>query len=131
MRINTTRLEEIIREELRDLRRGPHCDGTVCLGQVDGMQVHLHVTKEEDDFIDGSENDCCIQPDKPALPKEVHLVHIIESERGWGQKIEDVKEFNSKTEAEEFITEYNSVNDKPTVPDWYMMAKYAGTKIKE
>lgn len=50
-------------------------------------------------------------------------VAIIESERGWGTKIDEIIEFNTLEEAEDFINEYNSVNNKEVVPDWYMYAK--------
>lgn len=52
-------------------------------------------------------------------------VEIIESERGWGQKVDEVKEFNSKIEAEKFIRAYNAKNNLPEVPDWYMYARLA------
>ncbi len=50
-------------------------------------------------------------------------VYIIESERGWGQKIDEVKEFDTLELAETFVTEYNSHNTEETVPDWYMRAE--------
>jgi hypothetical protein len=50
-------------------------------------------------------------------------VLIIESERGWGQKIDEVKEFDTVAEAKKFVTDYNKYNTKKTVPDWYMYAK--------
>ena len=50
-------------------------------------------------------------------------VNIIESERGWGQKIDEVKEFETLELAEAFVTEFNSHNTKDTVPDWYMRAE--------
>ena len=49
-------------------------------------------------------------------------VAIIESERGWGQKIDEVMTFPTKEERDAFIKEYNSKNDKKEVPDWYMYA---------
>lgn len=49
-------------------------------------------------------------------------VIIVESERGWGQKIDEVKRFPSREEAETFCAEYNKQNDKDHVPDWYMYA---------
>lgn len=52
-------------------------------------------------------------------------VLIIESERGWGQKIDEVKEFDTLEEAEKFVKEFNFYNDKPYVPDWYMYAEIA------
>ena len=50
-------------------------------------------------------------------------VEIIESERGWGQRVDEEKEFATLQEAEEFCTKFNAVNDSPTVPDWYMYAR--------
>ncbi len=52
-------------------------------------------------------------------------VHIIESERGWGQRLDETKEFDTYKEAEEFCTKYNASNDKDYVPDWYMRAEIA------
>lgn len=52
-------------------------------------------------------------------------VLIIESERGWGAKVDEVKEFDTKELAEAFIKEYNSKNTEDTVPDWYMYARLA------
>ena len=57
-----------------------------------------------------------------AKPKYRWRVDIIESERGWGQKIEDTKFFDSETEAKKFVKDFNSKNDKDYVPDWYMYA---------
>ncbi len=56
-------------------------------------------------------------------------VLLIESERGWGSKVEDVKEFDTLAAAEEFIDEFNSVNDLEEVPDWYMYAELAEDRI--
>lgn len=50
-------------------------------------------------------------------------VEIIESERGWGQRIDQTKQFDSLPEAEKFVKEYNRKNNKPEVPDWYMYAR--------
>jgi hypothetical protein len=50
-------------------------------------------------------------------------VAIIESERGWGSKIDEVKEFDTPEEAKDFVTKFNAGNDKPEVPDWYMRAE--------
>jgi hypothetical protein len=49
-------------------------------------------------------------------------VYIIESEDVWSQKVDEVKEFLSLKEAEAFCREYNSENNLPTTPDWYMYA---------
>jgi hypothetical protein len=57
---------------------------------------------------------------------DVYKVEVIESERGWGSKIDEVKYFNTKEFAEKFVKEFNSANDKDVVPDWYMYAQYCG-----
>lgn len=57
---------------------------------------------------------------------DVYKVEIIESERGWGSKIDEVKYFSTKESAEKFVKEFNSANDKDVVPDWYMYARYCG-----
>jgi len=55
-------------------------------------------------------------------------VYIIESERGWGQKVDEVKEFDTKEEAEAFARAYNRENNPPMAdtPEWYMYAKVEG-----
>ncbi len=55
-------------------------------------------------------------------PKYRWRVDIIESERGWGQRTDEIKFFDSEDEAKEFVVEYNKENNKPVVPDWYMYA---------
>ena len=57
------------------------------------------------------------------MAKYRYRVDIIESERGWGQKIEDTKFFDDETKANEFVKGYNKDNNLPYVPDWYMYAK--------
>ena len=53
-------------------------------------------------------------------------VVIIESERGWGQRVDDVKYFDSKKDAEDYCREYNKSNTDDVAPDWYMKAEFAG-----
>jgi hypothetical protein len=50
-------------------------------------------------------------------------VRIIESERGWGQKVDEVKEFDTREEASDFCGTFNLRNDQISVPDWYMYAE--------
>ena len=50
-------------------------------------------------------------------------VHIIESEKGWGQRVEEVLEFPTLEEAEEFCKKFNAENSEPDAPDWYMYAR--------
>ena len=52
-------------------------------------------------------------------------VFIMEYERGWGSKVDEVKEFPTLTEAQEFCIEFNSKNTAATAPDWYMVAEVA------
>jgi hypothetical protein len=49
-------------------------------------------------------------------------VQIIESERGWGQKVEEIRKFSTLEEANQFKKEFNAENDLDYVPDWYMYA---------
>jgi len=58
-------------------------------------------------------------------PGEKVRVQIIESERGWGQKVDEVKYFDTYEEAEAFVNDYNKENNLPYVPDWYMYAQIA------
>lgn len=49
-------------------------------------------------------------------------VTIIESERGWGQRIDDVMEFKNYEDAKKYQIKFNADNNKNYVPDWYMVA---------
>lgn len=52
-------------------------------------------------------------------------VAIIESERGWGQKIDEIIEFDTRAAAEKYCKEYNEKYNPDLggqVPDWYMIA---------
>lgn len=55
-----------------------------------------------------------------------YRVDIIESERGWGQKVDEVKYFDTEPSAKEFCKNYNARNNENRVPDWYMRADYVG-----
>jgi hypothetical protein len=48
---------------------------------------------------------------------------VFEFERGWGSKLDYVKEFDTVEERDQFIREFNSENTAPTAPDWYMTAQ--------
>lgn len=57
---------------------------------------------------------------------ETWRVTIIESERGWGQRVDEIKIFdgpNAKEDADKFVNEFNAKNTSKTVPDWYMYAE--------
>ena len=55
-------------------------------------------------------------------------VFIIESEAGWGQRVEETKEFPTREEAEKFCREYNRKHNPPkdSTPGWYMYARIEG-----
>ena len=53
---------------------------------------------------------------------EIWKVGIIESERGWDQRVVEVKFFDNQQEAEAFVQEFNSANIEDHVPDWRMYA---------
>lgn len=58
-------------------------------------------------------------------------VNILEFERGWDSIITEVVYFNSKKDAENYVVRFNSHNDSPEVPDWYMIAEMVGwVKVK-
>ena len=57
-------------------------------------------------------------------------VYIIESEAGWGSRVDETKEFDSREEAIEFCKKYNDEHNPPRdqTPEWYMYARLAGQK---
>jgi hypothetical protein len=52
-----------------------------------------------------------------------YQVAIWEYERGWGSKIDEIKDFDTKEEADTFIIKFNSKNTEHSAPDWYMVAR--------
>jgi len=66
-----------------------------------------------------------------ALKEVKYIAVIIESERGWGRKIDEVKEFDTEQMRDDFIKEYNSMNPPGPAPDWYMVAQKGSDRIKE
>lgn len=62
----------------------------------------------------------------PEIKVNAYKVNIVESERGWGSKIDEVKYFDNEQEAKDFCKEFNAKNDEDYVPDWYMRADYIG-----
>lgn len=50
-------------------------------------------------------------------------VVVIESERGWGTKVDEIKRFATKEEALAFQRDFNKDNTASTAPDWYMQAQ--------
>lgn len=60
-------------------------------------------------------------------PQAAFKVNIIESERGWGSKIDETLYFDNEEEARQYAIDYNNkYNTAKEVPDWYMVAEYAG-----
>lgn len=57
------------------------------------------------------------------MRKKVVEVDVIESERGWGSKVDDQMICLSVEDAYAFTEEFNARNDKDVVPDWYMRAE--------
>jgi len=57
---------------------------------------------------------------------QVFKVVIIEFERGWGQRVDEVKYFDNETEAKNYCDKFNSRNTLGRAPDWYMIADYCG-----
>jgi len=57
-------------------------------------------------------------------------VDIIESESGWGQKVDETREFDSKGDAERFVLTFNEKNNEDTVPEiyWYAQDPYQKRK---
>jgi hypothetical protein len=60
-------------------------------------------------------------------PKKKFVVHMIESEAGWGRKIDEIKKFDTEQQAKNFVKKYNDkYNNKPVAPEWYIKAEYIG-----
>lgn len=54
-------------------------------------------------------------------------VFIVESEAGWGIKVDEVKEFPDFASAKKFVIEYNDRYNPPgPTPSWYMYAVLEG-----
>lgn len=50
-------------------------------------------------------------------------IAVIESEAGWGRKIDDWMVCLSTEDAKVFENEFNSKNQSATAPDWYMQVE--------
>lgn len=51
-------------------------------------------------------------------------VYIIESEAGWGQRVDETMTFPTVAKAIKFCEEYNNRHNPPgTTPEWYMYAR--------
>jgi hypothetical protein len=59
--------------------------------------------------------------------KTAYRVDMIESERGWGQKLDESIYFDNEAEARQYAIDYNlKHNNLDYVPDWYIRAEYRG-----
>jgi hypothetical protein len=64
--------------------------------------------------------------DKIVISNGPWRVSIIESERGWGSKVDEIIEFATEAEAVSYVTNYNTKHNPNLggpVPDWYMVAE--------
>lgn len=55
-----------------------------------------------------------------------YRVYIIESEAGWGQRVDETLHFETEEQATKYVDEFNAKNTEMEVPSWYMYAEYAG-----
>lgn len=55
-----------------------------------------------------------------------YAIDIIESERSWGQRLDETVYRDSKEEAEAYVKKYNAPNSSAAVPDWYSFAVLRG-----
>lgn len=58
-------------------------------------------------------------------------VALIESERGWGQRIDEIEEYDTYEEAVARIKEVNAKNNLSYVPDWYMYAEPSNFEMEK
>jgi hypothetical protein len=66
-----------------------------------------------------------------AIKEVIYTATVWESERGWGQSLDETREFDTEKERDDFIKEFNSKNNEPTTPDWYMFAQAGQTIIRD
>lgn len=61
---------------------------------------------------------------QPAVaPEDKIKVELVESEAGWGQRIDETKEFDSMKLAKAYVDDFNNDNNEATTPEWYMYAR--------
>ena len=56
-------------------------------------------------------------------PEDKIKVELVEFEAGWGQRVDEVKEFDTLKQAKAFVDDFNKGNDEPVTPEWYMIAR--------
>jgi hypothetical protein len=52
----------------------------------------------------------------------MYKVYVMEYERGWGSRVDEVKTFPNEQSALDFVKSFNARNTEAQVPDWYMVA---------
>lgn len=66
-----------------------------------------------------------------ALKEIKYTAVLLEYERGWGQRVDEVREFDTEAERDKFIRKFNAKNNLPVAPDWYMIAERGADKISD
>jgi len=56
------------------------------------------------------------------MTKEMIKVYVYEMDRVFGRKLDEIREFDNKEQAKQFMEKINSKNNKPQVPEWYEYA---------
>jgi hypothetical protein len=66
------------------------------------------------------------------IAEVLYTAVLIESERGWGQRVDEVREFKTEKARDNFIKKFNAQNTAPSAPapDWYMYAEKGENKIR-
>jgi hypothetical protein len=55
--------------------------------------------------------------------KDQFKIYLMEYERGWGNRCDEIKYFDTEDEAIIYRDKFNSKNTETIVPDWYMVAE--------
>lgn len=64
------------------------------------------------------------------MEKVAYLVYMIESEEGYGSKVDEILYFKTKELALQYVKEYNErYNNLGVTPSWYIVAQYYGCKM--
>ena len=57
------------------------------------------------------------------MQEKYYRVDMLESEAGWGSRIDEVFYYKNQEDALEFVNRYNAeYNNQKTTPSWYIMA---------
>jgi hypothetical protein len=66
------------------------------------------------------------KPLKPTKTKPLVKVVVLEYERDWGQRVEEIRWFRTERSADAFVEKHNAKNTEDTVPDVYWRAEKVG-----